>query len=239
MESINEKVLKDNLKDPSQNKVKMAKECDVTMSQLFKSKINLFYYAKNHMRVYELSQWVISFNNYLKRKSGNFYKNFKQGDEIVVDFGFAYGDELAYKHHCIVLAQKKSKIFILPLSSNTSKLLDDKGKQQPEFCVAGVNEGFTKDVLILLNDARWISTNRVLTNAINQIEKDYLNELKLMLLQRGFGDLYNHLQHLESQKKKFVTFQENSAKREQDLKNEIKELKSQIKDSLIKPKQTN
>ena len=72
MEQIDTIILESNLGDRT-NKTKPSSECDVTMLQFFKSKTNLFYHVKNEMYLYELSQWIITFNNYLVKKNGNLH----------------------------------------------------------------------------------------------------------------------------------------------------------------------
>ncbi|MCT4612188.1 MAG: hypothetical protein N4A47_02310 [Clostridia bacterium] len=226
MENINEQLLKENLKD-STNKQKTSSECDNTMLQLFKIKTKLYYHIKNNMFVYELSQWLISFNNYLNKKNGNSHtKKYKQGQEIIVDLGFAYGDELAYKHHCIVLSQKKSKIFVVPLTSKTIRGYEPgTTKVKSEYAIAGTAEGFKKEgIVLLLNDSRWISLNRIITHCSNQINANYLDTIKNMILQRTLGSI--HTEKL-SMKSRILKLEKALTKRDSDiiiLKEKLEEL---------------
>ena len=230
MEQIDTIILESNLGDRT-NKTKPSSECDVTMLQFFKSKTNLFYHVKNEMYLYELSQWIITFNNYLVKKNGNLHTTkYKQGEEIIVDFGFAYGDELAYKHHCIVISQARSKVFVLPLTSNTAKAYDLKTKLIKDECaIAGIAEGFTKnDVVLLLNDARWISLNRIIDTTGHKIKNQYLYTIKDMLLQRTLGSIHNDRISLISKIKKLGLIIDNKNEEIKTLKEKILELESQV-----------
>lgn len=202
MEQINTNLLNKNLAI-SDNKKAQAGTCDNTMLQLFKSKTNLFYFAKNEMSLYELSQWLISFKFYMLRKNGNTHVwKLAAGQELIVDFGFACGEELAYKHHAIVLSSRRSKLFVVPLTTQTHKAYNN-GQLRKDVAIAGLKEGFDKDgVVLLLNDARWISSNRIVNTTQRKLITKYIEELKKMILQRTLGSIYQKMEKLIADNRK-------------------------------------
>lgn len=230
MEQLDNNLLENNLKNDA-NKTISSSNCDNTMLQFFKTKTNLFYYIKREMHIYELSQWLITFSNYLDKKKGNAHTtNYRAGEEIIVDFGFAYGDELAYKHHCIVLSQHRSKIFVLPLTSNTARAYYPNSTNiKPEYSIAGIAEGFTKNgVVLMLNDSRWISLNRVIAKTSNKITNRYLYDIKEMILQRTLGSIHTDRLSLRARIKKLEKAVNSRDRKIQLLQERIEVLNHQI-----------
>lgn len=184
-EPINETFLDNNVKNV-ENKTISAVDCDKTMLQFFYSKKNLYDHVKAWMSVHELSQWLISLKSYLYRKSLTSKFGIPQRQEVLIDLGFAYGNELAYKHHAVVLRKANDKLFIVPLSTskNPYKMkYDQQGNKvykldncnnkivDPSYFVGMKSHGFTRDnVTLLLDDARWISRNRAIPSLGQDLE---------------------------------------------------------------------
>ena len=90
----------------------------------------------------------------------------KVGDICFTDFGLAYLSEVGYQHFGLVLAMKNGKIFVVPMSGNSSAYhraydpVSHMGKRHlmrlPEI------EGLNKASVLFLNDAKWINSARVI-----------------------------------------------------------------------------
>lgn len=240
-EPINETFLDNNVKNV-ENKTISAVDCDKTMLQFFYSKKNLYDHVKAWMSVHELSQWLISLKSYLYRKSLTSKFGIPQRQEVLIDLGFAYGNELAYKHHAVVLRKANDKLFIVPLSTskNPYKMkYDQQGNKvykldncnnkivDPSYFVGMKSHGFTRDnVTLLLDDARWISRNRVIAKLSNKITEEFFKDLKILILNRAIPSLGQDLETMESEIKKLKASVK--ALNEQiDLRNDKIKLKNQ------------
>lgn len=101
------------------------------------AKFNSVYYEgdPNNWKVSRLPNWM-SFYGYeldkeLHGKSPKYYRKFKQGTIVMIDYGVPVGNELGGKHFGIVLSNNdtkfKRKIMVVPLSSHYHKGYIDLG----------------------------------------------------------------------------------------------------------------
>lgn len=101
------------------------------------AKFNSIYYEgdPNNWKVSRLPNWM-SFYGYeldkeLHGKSPKYYRKFKQGTIVMIDYGVPVGNELGGKHFGIVLSNNdtkfKRKIMVVPLSSHYHKGYIDLG----------------------------------------------------------------------------------------------------------------
>lgn len=197
------------------------------------------------MTVHELSQWLLSLDTYFSRKSKSLSFKVPQRAEVIVDFGFAYGNELAYLHHAIVLKMSNDKVFVVPTSSskdpykkklnpttsNWEYSLDHTGNKivSPSYYIGMMTDGFTKDnITVLLDDARWISRNRITQTTNNSVEPAFFDKLKKLVLERALPSIAQELESLESSKNALSVKVTN-------LKNELTAMAESItnKDQLI------
>ena len=100
----------------------------------------------------------------------------------------AYLSEVGYQHFGLVLAMKHGKIFVVPMSGNSSayhKAYDPilrAGKRHlmrlPEI------EGLNKSSVLFLNDAKWINSARVIDVKAHIDPNSYLfDKIKKCVLQ--------------------------------------------------------
>lgn len=118
----------------------------------------------------EVYDYMLSKLNFCQRKQ--MYSSLeakvyvKVGDICFTDFGLAYLSEVGYQHFGLVLAMKNGKIFVVPMSGNSSAYhraydpVSHMGKRHlmrlPEI------EGLNKASVLFLNDAKWINSARVI-----------------------------------------------------------------------------
>ncbi len=112
-------------------------------------------------------KWLSGLENYVKdkerpRDNKLYYKNYKKGSIIFVDFFGNFGNEYTYNHPAIVLKENRGLLVVAPMTSNPSIYNDT----QEYHIKLPANEevlGDRKvDSTILLEQIRTISKNRVL-----------------------------------------------------------------------------
>ena len=140
----------------------------------------------------EVYDYMLSKLNFCQRKQ--MYSSLeatvyiKVGDICFTDFGLAYLSEVGYQHFGLVLAMKHGKIFVVPMSGNSSAYhkaydpVSHTGKRHlmrlPEI------EGLNKSSVLFLNDAKWINSARVIDVKAHIAPDSYLFEkIKKCVLQ--------------------------------------------------------
>lgn len=112
---------------------------------------------------YETALWIDSNEQHLKSLCKKNLTNYKLGTIVNVDLGWNnYDGEFAYIHPAIVIDNKATKIFIVPCTSGEPRK-DKKGQVYPEYCIGTIKDGFKKDSVVMLQDARYIDKNRVIS----------------------------------------------------------------------------
>ena len=101
------------------------------------AKFNSVYYEGNpdNWKVSRLPNWMNfyghSLNNELKGRLPRYYRKFKQGTIVMVDYGVPIGNELGGKHFGVIISNNdtkyKRKVTIIPLSSHYHKGYVDLG----------------------------------------------------------------------------------------------------------------
>ncbi len=79
----------------------------------------------------------------------------KTGDICYIDFGNAYLNEVGNMHFGLILTIRHRKAFVLPLCSKGSVY-------KPHLVALGKLEGLAKESYVLLNDAKFINTARII-----------------------------------------------------------------------------
>lgn len=90
--------------------------------------------------------------------------------------------------------KNSSGSYVYKLNNNGDKILD------PSYHIGMRTEGFTKDkVIVLLDDARWISKNRVIKRLNHKITESFFDELKKLVLNRAIPSLAQKFESNESE----------------------------------------
>ena len=118
------------------------------------AKFNSVYYEGNpdNWKVSRLPNWMNfyghSLNNELNGRLPRYYRKFKQGTIVMVDYGVPIGNELGGKHFGVIISNNdtkyKRKVTIIPLSSHYHKGYVDLGFDLME----GINS-LLSDILVL------------------------------------------------------------------------------------------
>lgn len=90
---------------------------------------NLYFSNKNHFKLTNLPYWLKSYTQKLNLEINNelpsYYRKFKQGDVVMVDFGVNVGSEMSGGHFAIIMDKKDSQynrvVTLIPLTSKKHK----------------------------------------------------------------------------------------------------------------------
>ncbi|MGL5979095.1 MAG: hypothetical protein ACRCZJ_08880 [Erysipelotrichaceae bacterium] len=79
----------------------------------------------------------------------------KEGDICFIDFGEAYINEVGFLHFGLVMKIRHRKALVLPLTSKG-------GKRKPHLMSIGTLPNLYKESFVLLNDAKFINSARII-----------------------------------------------------------------------------
>lgn len=162
------------------------------MFEFFKIQNNTFKFIKK-LTLYDLSSWIISKHSFLnKSKSKKNYISYKRGTIILADFGVNFDGEISYNHPGVILNETSDKVLVAPCSTGRLRKAfkdpSDPTTIYPQYLIGEITHGFSKKTVILLDDVRWISKNRIL-NSFNIVDLTLFRKLQDSFL-KIFADIY-------------------------------------------------
>lgn len=119
---------------------------------------NLTDFTKN-FSTYEMSHWINNNDRWIHNRNSQNTIGYKRGRILFIDLGatnFRY--EPSFTHPCIVIAQNRDFILIIPCSSKKY------GKGFPEIIDATPSDCFSCNTGIQTKSFRWVSKNRVISS---------------------------------------------------------------------------
>ena len=126
---------------------------------------------------YEIALWIDSNEKHLAALKKESIIKYKLGEILLVDLGWNnYDREFAYIHPAIVIDEKKTKIFIVPCTSGQPKRNKYTGEIYPDYLIGKKEDGFEKDSVIMLQDARYIDKNRVISK-LGKVTSEFFDTL--------------------------------------------------------------
>lgn len=169
-----------------------------------------------HLSAYDAASIILSDANWIQ---SNLKTNFsderghkipiKTGAVYYIDFGNAFHDELAYFHHGLCAGKKEGKILIVPMTSGNRYFPNcfhpvNNPTANKKYRQALAVEGFEKDCVLKLNDAKFISPGRIEKETVS-IDKDILKQIQEQLFGIQFPELYqkfcNNVKKIEKYEK--------------------------------------
>lgn len=137
---------------------------------------------------YEIALWIESNEKHLSASKQINYTKYNSGEILLVDLGSNnYEDEFSYIHPAIVMKETSTKIFIVPCSSGEPRR-NSYGIVYPEYEVGNINDGFHKNTVVMLYEARFIDKNRVISKLgkttfsfFNKVSKKLCYQLSLSI----------------------------------------------------------
>lgn len=122
--------------------------------------------------------------------------NIKIGTVYYLDFGNTFADELAYFHHGLCIGKKEGKILIIPMTSGAKYFPNsyhpiNNPTANKKYRQALASEGFEKDCILKLNDAKFISPGRLDKETVS-ITIDIIRQIQEQLFSIQFPELYQN-----------------------------------------------
>lgn len=119
------------------------------------------------------------------------------GEILLVDLDWNnYDRKFAYIHPAIVIKEIATKIFIVPCSSGTPRK-DKCGNIYPEFEVGTTNDGFQRNTVVMLYEAKYIDKNRVISR-LGKTSSQFFDKIYNKLFKQIFEPIHYKMQKLEN-----------------------------------------
>lgn len=210
---------------------------------LFSKLINKFEKSKS----YQTGLFVKSISDWLDRKDDNrpldgSIKNISPGDIYMVDWNIGYSPELSYEHPCVVIEVLDDFIFTLPVSGQKAYINIGYHPQRNKegdrnYRLVDVDDGFNKECVIHMNQAKTISKTRILykmgTLSLDENGKSLLfNEIKFELINKYFSNEYNSILEENNIYKKKLEYLSEQRKRNQSRADKLRNENTRLQDKI-------
>lgn len=170
---------------------------DEKLKKEFFTSLKNYEYKLTESSAYEIALWIESNEKHLSALNQNNFTNYNLGEILLVDLGWNnYDREFAYIHPAIVIKETATKIFIVPCSSSTPRK-DKNGNIYPEFEVGTKLDGFQKDTVVMLYEAKYIDKNRVISR-LGKTSSNFFDKLYNKLFEQIFEPIHYKMKKLES-----------------------------------------
>lgn len=154
-------------------------------------------YAENYLKslkqlnAYDTSSIIKSDSSWLQKHSFDEFKvngvkeTVEPGQICCIDYGKTYKGELAYFHYGLCVSRKEGKLFIIPITSATDWINNcyhpvNNPSATKKYRQGLKSEGFSKDCVLIMNDAKFISAGRIDSKDV-EINPDTLVEIQRQL----------------------------------------------------------
>lgn len=217
----------------SENKAEnKAKEARKTSSIILAAVQLMENYIKGikNLSVFDASSIILSEANWIRNNrrtdfldnNGN-KVNIKIGTVYYLDFGNTFYNELAYFHHGLCVGKKNGKMLIVPMTSGVKYFSScyhpiNNPTANKKYRQALVSEGFKKDCVLKLNDAKFISPGRINKETIT-INSDVLKQIQEQLFSIQFPELYQKFYNSTRKIEKY----EKQISEQKEIINQLKE----------------
>jgi len=172
---------------------------DEQLKKEFFTSLKNYEFKLNEQSAYEIALWIESNEKHLSASQQNNFTKYSLGEILLVDLGWNnYDREFAYIHPAIVIKETATKIFIVPCSSGAPRK-DKNGNIYPEFEVGTVNDGFQRDTVVMLYEAKYIDKNRVISR-LGKTSNLFFDKIYNKLFEQIFEPIYYKMQKLENNK---------------------------------------
>lgn len=215
-----------------QNKQVKCTECPELLKQFGFTSSNLSEFIENEFVKHELAKYIKSNEYYISFKKQNSGFHYKPKDIVYADLGMNFRGEYSYERPCVVLKEGNEKIFIVPCSTSKHPY-DRSGNLYPDYKVGHIHEGFAKDTVIILKDARWISKARVLSKHNNKVSPDLFKEIYDAVFsdifdkkQKEFSELAVRLNDVEKQNADLI-------RQNESLNGDLEKVQKQLEELML------
>lgn len=149
----------------------------------FKRTLTLLEETLENDSEYDFGQTINGLYHYIedrKHKENNSFASpsYLKGSIVLVDFGtMNFGYEFNDVHPAVVLTQNKFQVMVVPCTSEKCN------RNIPDSMQFSKDDGFKKDSVVLIDQIRYISKNRVISN-LGYLTKNALNNLQRFVMER-------------------------------------------------------
>lgn len=157
------------------------------------------------MSIYDATSLLIAEQDWINRHNFNSYKNkLTKGQVCRVDFGKTYNIENAFIHYALFMGKYDNKFLVIPMTTSSDEVCKafhpiDRPDGEYRLRLAKPDEGFSKQAALYMNDAKFISPGRVISD--NEIIKPNIHEeIEIHLIKVMFPAYYaNVIETLKKQ----------------------------------------
>lgn len=133
--------------------------------------------AMTSFPVYNVAHWACNVDRWLDNLQSDNLSTYQRGEIVFLDLGaqnFKY--EPSYTHACVVLANRKKSILIVPCSSQKYK------SGYRDIIDATPADGFMKNTGIQSENFRWVNKNRIVSRTGKKVSSAILNKIDDVLI---------------------------------------------------------
>ena len=128
------------------------------------------------LHIYDAAHWACNIDRWQRNLSSDNYTTYKRGSIVFLDLGSQnFKHEPSYTHACIVLANRRTSILIVPCSTKKYN------SGYPDIIDATPADGFNHPTGIQSESFRWVSKNRVVSSTGKQVSATILDQLDNVL----------------------------------------------------------
>ena len=127
--------------------------------------------------VYNAAHWTCNMDRWIDNLHSDNGTTYRRGEIVFLDLGaqnFKY--EPSYTHACIVLANRRKSILIVPCSTKKFQ------SGYPDIVDATPANGFMRNTGIQTESFRWVNKNRVVSRTGKSVSSDILDKLDQVLI---------------------------------------------------------
>lgn len=171
---------------------------DEQLQKEFFTSLKNYEFKLTEQSAYEIALWIESNEKHLSSSKQNNFTRYSLGEILLVDLGCNnYDREFAYIHPAIVIKETPTKIFIVPCSSGIPRK-DKNGNIYPEFEVGTSLDGFQKDTVVMLYEAKYIDKNRVISK-LGKTSNQFFDKIYNKLFEQIFEPIHYKIQKSKNQ----------------------------------------
>lgn len=170
---------------------------DEQLKKEFFTSLRNYEFKLTEQSAYEIALWIESNEKHLSSLQQNNFTKYSLGEILLVDLGCNnYDREFAYIHPAIVIKETAMKIFIVPCSSGNPRR-DKNGNVYPEYEVGTIDDGFERNPVVMLYEAKYIDKNRVISK-LGKTSSQFFNKIYNKLFEQIFEPIHYKMQKLKS-----------------------------------------
>lgn len=174
------------------------------------------------LHIYDGAHWASNIDRWQKNLASDNRTSYTRGTIVFLDLGsqnFKY--EPSYTHACIILAERRNSILVVPCSTKKYK------SGYPEIIDATAADGFNRDTGIQSESFRWVSKNRVVSSTKKKVSAAILDQLDNVLLSFA-PSIKLKIKKLEGDVQAASAAKDTLEQENDDLKRKIKVLEQQL-----------